>query len=882
MTRAQTSAVLACLTLFSLLFGLSSCNLREDILLPPNLDPKDYVIGNTIRVYSDYLVKSENDDSYLYIHRESISDSLLWYGDQVSLQKVDALLSRDSLAFAEGSLAVTDTYKVSILRAGTEVVLDSVPAFATLYTQLTAAAEYLDIHQLSLRHQLQAEPVEVYPYGLMRAFFDLTGSGEVSLVNFNNGSKISIPAGNQDLEALLVTSEDYLQAWIPGQFRSDMGSSELEIRTGLQNSQIQAVQNVFPGFALQSKVLMLSTANNASSNAVPIIHYRLPASKSFGTQWIKLNNGSLSSWESGDETWKITGATLISFINGAGSYFLAEPLATQNSLEIPLNGAFTQLYLPGMWLDLTTAVLPNTSMYLSGSQTGLLNLPENYYDGDPFTVQGDYQIYQINFRQGRTPLETLPDDKYLEFGFKTSLPLRANTRLSRIYSTSSVDHLDYKVYGSEYDANHYTLSNGYVYSGINSSGTYVYASISENSQTLTIPCLKEELELQTSRTYLSWSDPSLPCSSISLSYNAPITEAHPWLNGSPYQYSGNSLLKLSATNGSRNTDELPEDFFLSQQISRSLESVINFSPRPDYPRFYRYRASESFAHNTFIYSGGRLQISPAVAGYLIAAGNLTPPQSGNLALFNRMIFDDYDWELYLDSRTPMRIGSILQYSVQNSFADPYQVFSGQYQLAPFSSVYSFDVPDNPAFFDLYQPYVRLRQSGRNRNLLFSELGTEYYRVYSYEQATQADGWHFSLSDGHIAFLLAHPGRYCAVTDTNEHTTVDVVASTVRDLHASLYQAQFVLPQEYIGLNIPLGARFTLLKLGEIPPGITASSAYQIQIRGPQLNLIFPNFFNFPEQDRYPYIYLPIPDYIPGLIPNLFFRDHLGTTRDSPL
>lgn len=50
---------------------LASCNLRENSLLPPNLNPKDYVESSTIGVYSDHLIKSENDNSYLYIPKEA-------------------------------------------------------------------------------------------------------------------------------------------------------------------------------------------------------------------------------------------------------------------------------------------------------------------------------------------------------------------------------------------------------------------------------------------------------------------------------------------------------------------------------------------------------------------------------------------------------------------------------------------------------------------------------------------------------------------------------------------------------------------------------------------------------------------------------------------
>ncbi len=873
--RAKSSAVSAYLILFSLLWALSSCNLREDILLPPNLDPKDYVIANTIRVYSDHLIPSDNDDSYLYLPRESISDSLLWYGDELTLQKVDTLLTRDSLAFADETVPVTETYKVTVIREGAEILLDSIPAFATLYTELSSSATDQDLHLLSLRYQLKAQPAQPQPYGRSRVFFDLDGSGEFSLVDFNNGNKIQISGGDREIEALMVTDQDYLQIWIPSAFRSEAGSGTIGLEESLQDSEIEAIQNVFPGFAVQSKILKINTTNTVSSSDVPILHYRMPASKGYGTQWIRLDDGSLFSWESDDDTWKITDGVLISFVNGAGSYLLLEPLSTQNSLGIPLDGSLSQLYLPGIWLDLSTAVVPGTYLQLSETQ----DLPRDYYNGDPFTIQGAYQAYQISFTQGRTPLENLPDGKWLEFGFQSSLPLRSNMRLSRIYRTKELDHLDYKVFGDEYDEGHYTISGGYVYSGINSSGTYLYASIGEDAQSLTIPCLKEELRLQTSRTYLSWEDHSLPCSSLNLSYDAPITEDHPWLSGYPYQYSGNALLKLSATSGDAATDELPENLFISHQSSASPSSVINFSPSATYPRFYRYEASDSFAHNTFVYSDGRLQISPAVAGYLISADDLTPPQNGNLRLYNRMVFDDYDWELYLDSVIPMPAGNTLQYSVLDSFADPYGVFSEQYQLSALSRVYSFEVTGDAGFFDLFQPYIRLRQAVRSRNLLFSEIEADYYRIYSYEETDQADGWSFAISDGHIAFLLAHPGRFAAVTDTDEHDFVDVTVSSVRDLHLSLYQAQFILPQEYIGLNVLPGTHFTLSALSEIPPGITANSAYQLQIRDAQLNPIYPNFFNYPEMERYPYIYLPIEDYVSGMIPQLFYRDPMGTNRE---
>ncbi|MDZ4182242.1 MAG: hypothetical protein U1B83_05135, partial [Candidatus Cloacimonadaceae bacterium] len=62
---------------------LAGCNIRENTLLPPNLDPKLYTENNEIKIYLDHLIRSENDDSFLYIPKESIADSILWYGDIV-------------------------------------------------------------------------------------------------------------------------------------------------------------------------------------------------------------------------------------------------------------------------------------------------------------------------------------------------------------------------------------------------------------------------------------------------------------------------------------------------------------------------------------------------------------------------------------------------------------------------------------------------------------------------------------------------------------------------------------------------------------------------------------------------------------------------------
>ncbi|HRX76414.1 MAG TPA: hypothetical protein P5342_03075, partial [Candidatus Cloacimonadota bacterium] len=130
LNSALRSPFLIACSLAFLALLLSSCNLREDVLLPPNLDPKDYVISNRIQVYADHLIRSDNDDSYLYLPKESISDSLIWYGDEISFSKEEHLLQRNTLALAEGSTKLTDSYQIRVKRNYANVSFDQAEAFA--------------------------------------------------------------------------------------------------------------------------------------------------------------------------------------------------------------------------------------------------------------------------------------------------------------------------------------------------------------------------------------------------------------------------------------------------------------------------------------------------------------------------------------------------------------------------------------------------------------------------------------------------------------------------------------------------------------------------------------------------------------------------------
>ncbi len=867
------SLILAGLTLFS-------CNIRENSLLPPNLDPKEYIIESTIRVYSDHLIKSSNDDTYIYIPKESISDSLLWYNDRIVLEKVEELTERDSLAYNDSLTILTNTYKLSVFRDGSSIILDSIPGFATLYTDRIASNPGAQTYLLSLQYVPQAQILEQYSYSSSRCFFDLDGSGEFTLSSSPSGTpSLAIPESGKDVQALLFGEDLYLQAWIPSAFTDQLGTTQLTVEESLGSTMAQTAQQLFPGFAVLSKLIKIETEREGSSTGVPILHYRINPAKSFGTQWVKLSDNGISAWPQGENTWKIEGDKLITFVNSAGSYFLLDPLGGQNSIELPLDSPYRQIYLEDIWLDLRDVKLSGIKLRLD-TLPPLGELYNAYFKANPYTLCSPAKAYGIGFYKGSTLLETLPNQAWIEFGFKTDESRRSANRLMRIYRDASADHLDYKTWASAYDDGHYTISNGFVYSGINSSGTYLYGLINEPATRLDIPRYKANLSLQTAHTSLSWSDNSLAFNTLSLEFYPSLETTHPWLNGLPYTLSSSqALMKITTDLRGRNADALPDGFFLESSLVTSPESIINFSARADYPKYYRYRRAQSFAHNTYLMDGKKLRISPAVSGWLIDGSSLRRTRtSRQLALFSRMTFDDYDLELYLDSTAPLA-PSTLEIADSAALTDRFGVLASQYSLNYLSAAYSFRILNNPAFYQTFSPLIRIKQTDRRENLLFSISDGDYYRIYTYPQSETPDGWSFSIADGHIAFYLAHDAQFAVMADQNPHTEIDVVAFGAQDKHVSLYQAQLVMPQEHIGNLIPAGSHLTLRKLSDPPAGVVARSVYQVMMRGPQLTPLSPGFYSHPELPRWPYVYIPVPDYVPGESIRLFYRSPLGVVTE---
>jgi hypothetical protein len=864
---------LAALSLLLLAGLLASCNLRENTLLPPDIDPLEYVTSNVIKVSKDHLIRSDNDDAYIYIKKDQITDYGLWYGDEVHLRKVDGLTQRDSLAFAQGTQSLTNTYRISIERAGRQVILDSIPAFATLYIDLLSSEGLANAWVVQNQYMVYADKYPLYPYGNDRIFFDVDGSGEVELQIPGAGGQLDIENNGCAVEALLYSDTQKLQIWFPAEYMASAGEVGLNILDALDTGDISRIQAVYPGFAINTGILDLQTQSDPDTAYPPILHWNLPQSKGFVQEWIRLSGGNVFGWPQGADTWLVEGDKLISFLLGEGKYFLLSPLDTQEEMEVSLDGSLNQIYLQDFWLDLRYTVVSGVSVRLdlTPDPTQVLG---SYFNGAPFTMAKPFQSYQLSFLQGGSTLETLPDGNWIEFGFRNDLDSINSARLFRIYRSDQSDRIDFKAKGGAYDAGHYSLSGGFIYSGVNSSGLYLFGTATESNQKQSFPFLKQQVSIQTGKGYISWNDPSGSFSSLLLEYGASLPSGHPWLSGQPYQFTGqNSLLNITAYNRTKaRSTSLPQNTFIVLNHPTSVKQMANFSDTEVYPRFVLYKAASTYAHNTFVYQDGAIRISPAFPGYLFNAGSINTTSAAKLRLYPHMSFDAYDWEYYAETDQAPSGMPILNISRLNAVPDTYGVLASQYDLGILAPAYSLTITGSDDFYSSQLPYIRIRQDGRPQDLLFSIYEGSYYRIYPYFQSDTADPWHFTQTDGHAGFYLSSNAVYAPMIDNSPHLTISSIVSTnTRDHIVSLYQAQLNLPSELIGTTVPLGSSIVLRETPELVTPIPHLSAYLIDFRTSTGIQYDPGFYVLPNATRLPYVYIPIPDYVPGQSHRLFFR-----------
>ncbi|HCM15236.1 MAG TPA: hypothetical protein DHW79_04710, partial [Candidatus Cloacimonas sp.] len=129
---------------------------------------------------------------------------------------------------------------------------------------------------------------------------------------------------------------------------------------------------------------------------MPILHYRVSSTSTENLLWLKLGESGLESWQSSQETWLLQDNRLVSFINGAGSYFLIETLQDQGYYSIDLGSGYRYIRLGDVWIDCSMAKLADTEMQIYPNASSTV-LQARYFGGKPYHLSGEAASYIINF-----------------------------------------------------------------------------------------------------------------------------------------------------------------------------------------------------------------------------------------------------------------------------------------------------------------------------------------------------------------------------------------------------------------------------------------------------------------------------------------------------
>lgn len=865
--------------LFIFLLLLSACNNREDILLPPNLSAADYLEGNKIESYANYLVKSANDDSYFLLDKLAIADSLLSIGDLIDFRKVQSFSSRDSLALQDNATAISNTYRFTVTRAGQQVILAARIPLGNVYTELASVTAP---HFVSFSSYLQATPLQPAYYGTDRASFPLYATGEFALYDIPSTENPSLHSNpSNDLHALLQNSGGkQLAVNFPAGYCDAAGEITLSMNSALNSEELSALQQWYPNAAISTPVIILQTASPTGTETAEL-WLKDSAKGFFGEQWVRLAPPQAYSWQSLNadsqtDNWWQDSSGLYSFLAGSGQYFLLTPLDTQTELNIPLDGSYNQVFLQELWFDLQSMSLPNTVMNLKLSPNISTTL-NDYFNGKPFTLNSNYQAFGISFLESGSQIDQLPDDAWLEFGFRTSISPTDSDRLFSLSRSTSADAITYKSPSGTYDAQHYSRTGAYVYTGINSSATYLYGSFSESETQLSFPYLKSKQYIQTSHGSVSWNDATKRGYSELQLKLSPILPSHPWLSGEPLQLSSQqAITDFCFYQGSTAQSTLPTGFNLSLPYSGTAQKLLLFNDLA-YPRLKLYHSASALESDTYVLADGTMSIYPEYPGTLIAAG-VAYPNPMSLRIYPTMTFVLDELRLYTYGNAEANTSALLSINKTAAPADPFNLLSTQYTLTQTSPAYTLTAADE-AIYTSFQPMLFFLNT-RSQNLLFYERTGTPYRLYPYSESSTYSPWHFMADGSYNGITLSYNGTYASYTEASTHSFVTrAVKGYGQDIHLSLYQAQFVLPSYFVEGAVPQNTTIKLDKLSSLPGVTGLLSAYLLQFTMPNGMSLYPNFYNVLGATQEPYIYIPISDVSAISSARLFYRNQFGQVTE---
>ncbi|HNQ44369.1 MAG TPA: hypothetical protein PKI59_08055, partial [Candidatus Cloacimonadota bacterium] len=396
------------------------------------------------------------------------------------------------------------------------------------------------------------------------------------------------------------------------------------------------------------------------------------------------------------------------------------------------------------WFDFFDLALPGYSLHVDLSPS-MSSIQSTYLSGTPFIYEGLLESFDFSFSYNNTPIRQLPDEAYIEFGYQSAHSSVTNLKLMTIYRDPKEDWLSYKIPGSAYDAETFTMAHSWIYMSLAKSGTLICGNLDLIGDSFDIPFVKNLQYIQTDAVDVYWNhNGNNTFSKLHLNLSPSGGLQHPWFKGEPFTL-GNplQLAEYSFYRTQNGVMDVPDGFFLALKEVHHVDDLLLFGE--NHPRIKSYQQSDAVGYSSFTYTNNTLGISPTSSGKLISAV-LSTPNPMPVRVFSKMDFIVGDTILYTSGNAPTGASATLNILRRSASNDPYGLLANQYSLVQTSPVMSLNASTS-SFYEDFQPAMYFQRKRRNELIVYESSG-DFYRFYPYPNGSSLDPWHFVVDSGY--------------------------------------------------------------------------------------------------------------------------------------
>jgi hypothetical protein len=851
---------------FMLIILISGCDQRHNSKLPTGISPFDYIESNVIGETSNYLVRSNNDDFYLYINKQVIADSVLKKGDFIWFSHTLSLADRDSIAISDGMNPITDALYFYVYRDSVIIPMQFNPGMIKLYTKPLASLSNVKVLRFDEKF-ISSDDVTGISIDKGNAIIPITKTG---FFQFYQEEYIAISVQfNGNGNAFYAWHPDF-SMFLPADTQWN-GKHLKFISLGiLSTAQQTQVEHIFPNFALADKIISYELTGTVTTNLYPQIRIWKHPSR-FTPQMVVLQPGTpgeILSLDSVDDLWVDQVTYKDVFCKYPGTYCYVIPMTEQNQITIPLDGSFSQLYFNRFYIDLRGTVLSNGSLNIDLSSYGR-TLPA-IYNGTVFNVTDPKLPITFSFMQNGTALATLPDSLWMEVG--VSLPAGTDTSGQQWFGYHLDDSIEEEFYytqGSAYDTTHFSVANQYLFFPLAVSGLYFLGTDSNTSQSFTIPVIRDAGYYQVRNMVIDYSGAQTAnLSHYYLNMQPQVDLNQSIFQGQPYQMSGTqAAFRAGFYQDGSWTDTVPSSHIIQYSSSRKSRTnhVLIYDNANKWQKTVLLKSGNQVDDTHFVQSGSDYTIGGVMGGtYLLTNIENISSTNVDFALYSHLFLDFDRLKLFHDTSDSEPTGYKLRARIDQTFPDTRNIIQNQYQFQQISWNYHITAI-NPAaqvdttFLKQYLPVLYFAQTQRPTPLLVHLNQDKDYRIYTYPQGTALTGYNFITANGFDGVIPSYNGDYCAFNDLATHSSITtLIHATTTELITSLYQAEFILPAYFVGTAFPIGYKINLGVTTDAPTGIQLISGYKLTFLDNNDNTVDLHLIQNYLTDKYPYIYLPFP------------------------